>query len=262
LLQCGSDEHQNDETSTTATDDGCSHRSFDNDSVKSSDIEDGGSDSVMWNHASLSPCEPPGHFGRGGERTLVTVQTPCAPRSAVSRSVRRSLPRRQKAQPWVRAGSKPPCSSDDGHTTLVLKRLPSGCTRESLCALLDSTNFTGRYNFLYMPAHFKSWTLFRYAFINFETHADAARAILELPLAPWPCSPSCALIFDGPVDAMWSTEHQGLETHLERYRNSPVMHEAVPDAYKPIFLKDGKRVRFPQPTRRLQPPRSLPSGTP
>ena len=32
----------------------------------------------------------------------------------------------------------------------------------------------------------------------------------------------------------WSHPYQGLDAHIERYRNSPVMHEDVPDEYKPM----------------------------
>jgi hypothetical protein len=30
-------------------------------------------------------------------------------------------------------------------------------------------------------------------------------------------------------EVRWSGPHQGLEAHVERYRNSPVMHKSVPD---------------------------------
>jgi len=53
----------------------------------------------------------------------------------------------------------------------------------------------------------------------------------------------------------WSGPHQGLASHVERYRNSPVMHEDVADSFKPVLLKDGKRIAFPPPTKRLKAPR-------
>jgi hypothetical protein len=135
----------------------------------------------------------------------------------------------------------------------VLKSLPAGCSREELRRNLDEAGFAGRYDFLYLPAHFKTWTLFQYSFVNFVTPADALRALNALNGAEWPGSAA-----GEPLVAAWSEMHQGLRVHVERYRNSPLMHGAVPDEYKPILLKDGSRVKFPRPTQRLAPPRSLP----
>jgi hypothetical protein len=135
----------------------------------------------------------------------------------------------------------------------VLKNLPSGCSRDDLQSNLDEAGFAGCYNFMYLPAHFKTWILSQYAIVNFSTPADAMRAVNELNGAQWPGSA------DGEsIVAVWSEVHQGLDVHIERYRNSPIMHTAVPDEYKPIFLRDGVRVKFPRPKQRLAPPRSLP----
>jgi len=60
---------------------------------------------------------------------------------------------------------------------------------------------------------------------------------------------------EGALQVRWSSK-QGLHTHVELYRNSPVMHELVPDEYKPILLKDGVRIPFPPPTRRVRKPRT------
>jgi phosphatidylglycerophosphate synthase len=49
--------------------------------------------------------------------------------------------------------------------------------------------------------------------------------------------------------------HKGLGAHIERYRNSPVMHESVPDEYKPAMYTRGVRVPFPPPTKNLRMPR-------
>lgn len=40
---------------------------------------------------------------------------------------------------------------------------------------------------------------------------------------------------------------------MERYRNSPVMHESVPDEYKPVILQNGLRVNFPEPSKAPRP---------
>jgi len=55
-------------------------------------------------------------------------------------------------------------------------------------------------------------------------------------------------------EVSWSGPHQGFKAHVERYRNSPVMHRSVPDAYKPIIFQDGVRQDFPRPTRKIKAP--------
>jgi len=43
---------------------------------------------------------------------------------------------------------------------------------------------------------------------------------------------------------------QGLEEHINRYRESPVMHDAVPESYKPKLLAvDGTLRDFPAPRK-------------
>jgi hypothetical protein len=53
----------------------------------------------------------------------------------------------------------------------------------------------------------------------------------------------------------WSDAMQGLDEHVERYRDCPVMHESIPDEFKPLLFKDGVRVPFPKPTKKIQAPR-------
>eukprot|EP00913_Durusdinium_trenchii_P030602 g28660.t1 len=52
----------------------------------------------------------------------------------------------------------------------------------------------------------------------------------------------------------WSGPHQGYEAHVERYRNSPVMHKSVPDEYRPVIFLRGQRQSFPAPTKFIKPP--------
>merc|ERR1711865_250110 len=97
---------------------------------------------------------------------------------------------------------------------------------------------------------FKTKASLGYAFVNFLSSAIADR---------------CMKVFDGfskwaipsrkVCGVSWSGPHQGLEAHVDRYRNSPVMHPDVPDNFKPVLLKDGVRLNFPVPTRKLRTPR-------
>lgn len=51
------------------------------------------------------------------------------------------------------------------------------------------------------------------------------------------------------------SELQGYEAHVDRYRNSPVMHEAVPDEFTPAMFSEGRRIAFPAPTKPIKQPR-------
>lgn len=55
-------------------------------------------------------------------------------------------------------------------------------------------------------------------------------------------------------EVSWSGPHQGFKAHVERYRNSPVMHKSVPDHYKPVIFKNGVRKTFPKPTKKVKAP--------
>ena len=56
------------------------------------------------------------------------------------------------------------------------------------------------------------------------------------------------------VNVLCLHELRGLEAHVERYRNSPVMHRSVPDQYKPVIFKDGVRKPFPRATKKVKAP--------
>jgi hypothetical protein len=139
-------------------------------------------------------------------------------------------------------------------TTVMLRNLPNQYTRAMLLDLLDSQSFAGLYDFVNLPIDFASRSCLGYAFVNLITNEVASAFCSKLQgFGDWiiPSRKICSVTWSGP--------HQGLQAHIERYQNSPVMHDLVPDVYKPIILKDGVRIPFPPPTRKLKAPRPLPS---
>lgn len=143
-------------------------------------------------------------------------------------------------------------ASSQKRTTLIMKRLPSACTREVLQSMLNLAGFAGSYDFLYLPVNFKTWQLFHYCLINFVSHAEAERALAMLQSRNfyWPDGAPAG----DEIEADWCEKTQGLATHIDQYRNSPVMHRTVPDEFKPILLQNGVRVPFPFPTTAIVPP--------
>jgi len=73
---------------------------------------------------------------------------------------------------------------------------------------------------------------------------DAERIFAEFDGVSWGQSGG------GEAVVSWSSS-QGLDLHLERYRNSPIMHESVLDACRPVVLEGGVRVEFPAPTKKV-----------
>lgn len=142
--------------------------------------------------------------------------------------------------------------SSEHYTTLMLKNLPNDYTRDMLCMLLDNEQLAGTYDLVYLPRDFEKDAGFGYAFVNFERpeYASVAKQRLQ-GFNKWKF-PSRKIL-----EAVWSEPHQGLTVHVERLRNNPVMHEQVPDEFKPIVLKNGLRTSFPRPTKRVRAPRGV-----
>lgn len=142
-------------------------------------------------------------------------------------------------------------------STLMMRNIPNNYTRDMLLELLDAEGFQGRYNFVYLPIDFQRLSGIGYAFVNFETSRDAEEAKETFQgFSDWKISSNktCAVSWGEPL--------QGLQSHVDRYRNSPLMHADVPDQYRPVLLKDGIRQPFPEPTKRIRPPRMKHGGIP
>merc|ERR1712048_1153697 len=89
-----------------------------------------------------------------------------------------------------------------------------------------------------------------YAFINFTTHEQAEKFRQHFHgFKDWqaPCDKAC--------ETSWSDSLKVYDSIVERYRNSPVMHESVADKFKPALYKDGVRIPFPEPTKCIKAPR-------
>eukprot|EP00929_Paragymnodinium_shiwhaense_P099576 TRINITY_DN612_c1_g1_i1.p1 TRINITY_DN612_c1_g1~~TRINITY_DN612_c1_g1_i1.p1 ORF type:complete len:628 (+),score=171.07 TRINITY_DN612_c1_g1_i1:132-2015(+) len=139
---------------------------------------------------------------------------------------------------------------DIPQTTVMLRNLPDGYSRNMVSEILAEEGMGKKVNFVYVPMNFRNKASFGYAFVNL-VDADAAE--------------ECRVKFEGftrwkvestkVCEVSWSDMHQGLEAHIDRYRNSPVMHESVPDPFKPAVFDNGVRIDFPPPTKALRPPR-------
>jgi hypothetical protein len=137
--------------------------------------------------------------------------------------------------------------------TVMLRNLPNNYSRRMLLELMDQLGFVGNYDFVYLPIDFKTQASLGYAFVNLTSSDDANRFCKCFSgFSDW------ALPSQKVCKVNWSKPYQGLTAHVERYRNSPVMHEAVPDEFKPALFSNGERSTFPPPTKKIRAPRMRP----
>eukprot|EP00928_Gymnodinium_smaydae_P070280 TRINITY_DN54152_c0_g1_i1.p1 TRINITY_DN54152_c0_g1~~TRINITY_DN54152_c0_g1_i1.p1 ORF type:complete len:503 (+),score=82.27 TRINITY_DN54152_c0_g1_i1:81-1511(+) len=143
-----------------------------------------------------------------------------------------------------------------GRTSLTIQNLPAAFNRESLTRFLNGHGLKGKYNFVYVPANLRSQINFGYSFVNFVSVGAALECMERLDgCEDWgvPTDKVCAIA--------WSDKMQGLECHIERYRNSPVMHKSVEDQFRPaIYDLEGRRLPFPEPTAEIKEPKLRKAG--
>lgn len=150
---------------------------------------------------------------------------------------------------------KPDALPSSMHASVMMRNLPNCYTRNMLLELLDAEGYMGSFDFLYLPIDFRRGLSLGYAFINFTSPSMAEGFRSHFTgFSEW-CIPS-----DKICQVTWSETLHGLQAHLERYMNSPVMHESVPDEHKPVLFSGLKRVSFPRPTKKIRAPRLWHTG--
>jgi len=145
----------------------------------------------------------------------------------------------------------PVFQESDEFTTLMLRNLPNLYTRDMLVEMLNREGFAQQFCFVYLPIDFKTHAGLGYAFVDLTTGAEANRMLQHFEgFSRWTMRSEkiCSVSWSHP-------EQQGCNAHVQRYRNSPVMHDQVPDSWKPALFQAGLRVPFPKPTKRLRNPR-------
>jgi len=142
-------------------------------------------------------------------------------------------------------------------TTIMLRNVPLTYTRTMLLDLLNLEGFKGRYDFLYLPSNFETSLGFGYAFVNFSSEDDA-----ELARDHFQGFNEWNTEGEEVCETSWSDPYQGLAANVERYRNSPVMHESVHDKHKPIVFVGGLRQAFPVPNKLIKAPKTVHRSVP
>lgn len=135
-------------------------------------------------------------------------------------------------------------------TTLIMRNIPFEYTRGTVLELIDRQGFNGLYDLLCMPVDFQTELNHGYVFINFVTLEDASGFKKHFEsFSNW------SLPSDNVCEVAWFDSAHNIDSHIQRYRDSPLMHESVEDRFKPVLFKNGLRVPFPEPTKKIRPPR-------
>lgn len=140
-----------------------------------------------------------------------------------------------------------------GRTTVMMRNIPNNYSRDMLLGTIIDQGFEGQFDFIYLPMDFARCANLGYAFINLvnvQSTRHFWKAFSGFSCWTIPTAKVCEL--------GWSSPHQGLAAHIERYRDSPVMHPTVPDEYKPMLFHEGARIAFPPPTKALKQPHMHP----
>jgi hypothetical protein len=116
--------------------------------------------------------------------------------------------------------------------------------------ILNAEGFAGKYDLIYLPTNLETSLNLGYAFVNLTAQVHAVRMQEKFEgFCRWGTHSTKKCV------AQWSNT-QGLAAYIQRYRNFAVMHESVPEEAKPMLFKQGVRIAFPSPTRKLQAPKA------
>eukprot|EP01066_Platyproteum_vivax_P007807 Platyproteum_vivax@DN3141_c0_g1_i1.p1 len=125
-----------------------------------------------------------------------------------------------------------------GHTTVMLRNIPNKYTQQMMLQVLNE-QFSGLYDFFYLPIDFRNKCNVGYAFINF-VHAYYAE-LFRLKFHGFKLG---AFRSHKVCEVSWGRV-QGLKANIEQYRNSAVMSVPI-QHYKPTLFEDGIIVPFPK----------------
>ena len=203
------------------------------------------------------------HYEEEAERVFRCRSAPAAPRARRPAHVRLSPAagtRVCEPQPRTVVAFEPgpagPPSAAEWRTSVLLRNVPYLLSRDMLVELLDSQGFEGKFDLVYLPRDFDRAQTLGYAVVNALEPQIALRLFHVFEgFRAWPLK---CLTKICTVD--WC-HRQGLQNNVRFLRNSSVMHESVPEVFKPVLFLQGSQVPFPPSTKKLRNWRCLRSGT-
>lgn len=119
----------------------------------------------------------------------------------------------------------------DKITTLMVRNIPNMYTRSMLMEELDSLNFQGEYDFIYLPMDKSTQWNVGYAFVNFSSPSVAMRCAKEMTSYTFKRYDHGS----GKVAQISIAHIQGLQRNLDYYSNTAVQCARI-QTYRPLVL--------------------------
>lgn len=207
------------------------------------------SDSILVGVLDVPEVYEPGRFSNDVEKARPKAQQKAQQIPPEQETPAATQPKTSKSQVKAGKAAKDEESGKVQRTTVMLRNLPNNYTRDMFLSLLDEEGLSELYDFVYLPMDFCRDANLGYAFVNLVDGAAVDKAWKKFDGFDRWALPTAKVCQVG-----WSGPHQGFQAHVERYRNSPVMHKSVPDCYKPMIFKNGIRKPFPRPTKKVKAP--------
>lgn len=146
-------------------------------------------------------------------------------------------------------------STPQNPTTVIVRNLPTGCLLTTVLKALDDEGYAGFYDFVHVPVELTTKSSMGYGLVNFVDHASAVQFLQEFQgFSKWALPDYVA---NKECTVEWNIT-QGLQGHVERYRNSRLMHWSVAPEFRPALFSNGMQIAFPPPTVRIKAPRMRP----
>lgn len=135
----------------------------------------------------------------------------------------------------------------DGFASLILRNIANS-DRDNILQYFAAAGVLPLVNFFYLPVKISKSHVLGYAVVNCTS--QAATSQFEAFINQF----AAAGLGMPKITAERSGIYGCLGDMIERWRNSSLMHPGVPDMFKPVLLRDGVRIAFPDPTVTLPPP--------
>jgi len=133
---------------------------------------------------------------------------------------------------------------DSQPTTVMLRNIPNKFTQASLLEEIDAEGFSERYDFFYLPMDVRNKTNVGYAFVNFVDPSDMVRFSKHFEGYQFKKHTSQKIATVSPAHV------QGLERNIQQLSRKAVT-QFCDSQYRPIVLREGRRVDFEQVAREL-----------
>ncbi|CAK0820416.1 unnamed protein product, partial [Prorocentrum cordatum] len=148
---------------------------------------------------------------------------------------------------WAAPDGRALCGVAPRPTTVMMRNVPNGYTRDGLIALIEGQGFSGKFDFVYLPLDFKSMLNMGYAFVNLINPEEATRFVeLFTGFCQWLHSQSQKI-----CSVSWA-ETQGLPANVENLRRNLFMRNLLTEECKPVIFCNGRRVPFPRSYKKLR----------